>query len=58
MSTYADVIKELQVIQDRIRSIREKTCDPKTKDNPRYHGLSLAVSGISKAIGSMSADDK
>lgn len=38
---------------DRIRNIRDRTCEPKNRSNPRYHALSLAVSGISKAIDDM-----
>jgi hypothetical protein len=58
MGNYDDSIKELRVIQDRLRAIREKTCDPKSNENPRYLGLSNAVSGITKAIDNMLVEDR
>lgn len=56
MSPYDDAIGELRLMQERLRAIRERTCDPKTKENDRYHGLSMAVSGINKAIDDMLAE--
>jgi len=53
MHTYDEAIKELRLMQERLRAIREKTCDPKSNENPRYLGLSTAVSGITKAIENM-----
>lgn len=35
-------------IADELRAIRDRVCDAKTA-NPRYDGLSQAVSGIKKA---------
>jgi len=56
MNSYEDEIRELRTIQDRLRSIRERTCDPKNNGNDRYLGLSNAVSGINKAIDDMLAE--
>jgi hypothetical protein len=42
-------LQRLTAIADELRAIRDRICDPRTKENPRYHGLSLAVSGIKKA---------
>ena len=56
MNSYENEITELRLIQDRLRSIRERTCDPKNNGNERYLGLSNAVSGINKAIDDMLAE--
>ena len=53
MNSYEKDIEELRRIQDLLRSIRDRTCDPKTNTNDRYLGLSGAVSGINKAIDDM-----
>jgi hypothetical protein len=42
-------LQRLTAIADELRAIRERICDPRSNENPRYHGLSLAVSGIKKA---------
>lgn len=57
MSSYAEAIKELRSIQERIRTIRDRTCDPKSNGNPRYLGLSNSISGINKAIDNMLAEN-
>ena len=57
MSAYDEAIKELRSIQERLRAIRERTCDPKTNENARYLGLSSAISGINKAIDNMLVED-
>lgn len=57
MNSYDDAIGELRSMQERLRAIRDRTCDPKTKENSRYHGLSSAISGINKAIDNMLAED-
>ena len=57
MSSYNVAIGELRSIQDRRRAIRDRTCDPKSNENPRYLGLSSAVSGINKAIDDMQAEE-
>lgn len=53
MRSYEEEIEELRAIQERLRAIRDRTCDPKTNANDRYLGLSNAVSGINKAIDDM-----
>ncbi len=58
MNSYEDAIKELRTIQDRLRSIRNRTCEPKNNGNDRYLGLSNAVSGINKAIDDMLAEEE
>jgi hypothetical protein len=50
---YKDVIGELRGIQERLRAIRDRYCDPKSNENPRYLALSSAVSGLNKAINHM-----
>jgi hypothetical protein len=37
------VLQRLPAIADELKAIRDRICDPKSNDNPRYHGLSLAV---------------
>jgi hypothetical protein len=37
------VLQRLSAIAVELRAIRDRICDPKSNDNPRYHGLSLAV---------------
>ena len=39
----------LAAIADELRAIRDRICDPKSNENPRYLGLSQAVSGVKKA---------
>lgn len=50
---YKDVIGELRGMQQRIRAIRDRYCDPKSNENPRYLALSNAVSGLNRAIAHM-----
>ena len=57
MSSYDEPIVELRAIQERLRAIRDRTCDPKSNENARYLGLSNSVSGINKAIENMLAED-
>jgi hypothetical protein len=42
-------MQRLAAIADELRAIRDRICNPKSNDNPRYHGLSQVVSGIKKA---------
>ena len=58
MDSNDESIKELRLMQERLRGIRERTCDPKSNENPRYLGLSHAVSGITKAIDHMLAEER
>jgi hypothetical protein len=50
---HQDVIGELRGMQQRIRAIRDRYCEPKSNDNPRYLALSNAVAGINKAVADM-----
>ncbi|WP_344650068.1 hypothetical protein [Cryptosporangium japonicum] len=36
----------LRQIADELRAIRNRTCEPKNNQNPRYHRLSMAVSSV------------
>jgi hypothetical protein len=42
-------LQRLTAIADELRAIRDGLCDSKRIENPRYLGLSQAVSGIKKA---------
>lgn len=55
-TSYDDVIGEMRAMQERIRYIRDRYCDPKSNANPRYLGLSNAVAGLTKAISDMEAE--
>jgi hypothetical protein len=57
MSSYKEAIRELRSIQERLRAIRNQTCDPKSNENPRYLDLSNAVSRINRAIDNMLAEE-
>jgi hypothetical protein len=48
-------IARLRRMIEEIRQIRERTCDPKSNQNPRYHALSSAVSSLDKAAKDMAA---
>ena len=48
-------IASLRHTIEEIRQIRERTCDPKSTQNPRYHAISSAVSSLDKAAKDMSA---
>lgn len=50
---YTDVVSELTRIRERLRTIRDRHCEPKSIANPRYLALSNAVSGLNKAIADM-----
>jgi hypothetical protein len=47
---YKDVMGELRGMQQRIRAIRDRYCEPESNENPRYLALSNAVAGINKAV--------
>jgi hypothetical protein len=49
-----DIASVRRMIEE-IRQIRERTCDPKSNQNPRYHALSSAVSSLGKAAKDMAA---
>ena len=48
-------IARLRRMIEEIRQIRERTCDPKSSQNPRDHALSSAVSSPGKAARDMAA---
>jgi len=52
-SDYVDVIDELRVMRERVRSIRTRHCEPRSNTNPRYLALSNVVSNLSKAMDDM-----
>lgn len=49
-NNYDGVIDELRAMQERVRSIRTRHCEPKVNTNPRYLALSNVVSNLGKAI--------
>lgn len=51
-----DAIGELRAMQERVRSIRTRLCEPKANTNPRYLALSNVVSNLGKAIGDLEGD--
>ena len=53
MTDYDTELNRLQSMIDELRDIRDRTCEPKSNQNPRYLGLSSAIAGINKAIDSM-----
>ncbi len=53
---YRSAIRDLREMQARIRQIRDRYCDPKNKENPRYHSLSGAVSRLNAAIDDMEGE--
>jgi hypothetical protein len=53
MPTYDKEIARIEAMVEDIRTIRNRTCEPKDRSNPRYHALSMAVSGLMKAADDM-----
>ena len=53
MSAYDREIARIEALVEEIRAIRDRTCEPKNQRNPRYHALSMAVSGLNKAADDM-----
>ncbi len=53
MSTYEKEIARIEALVEDVRAIRDRTCEPKNQSNPRYHALSMAVSGLKKAADDM-----
>jgi len=49
-------VTRLEQMADEIRAIRERTCEPKNKTNPRYHALSSAVAQLNRAIEHLRAE--
>jgi hypothetical protein len=46
-------VLRLTAITEELQAIHDRVCSQKNADNPRYHGLSSAVSGINKAMADM-----
>lgn len=53
---YTDVVGEMRAMQDRVRAIRTRYCEPKANSNPRYLALSNVVSNLTRAIESMESE--
>lgn len=49
-------VQELKEMQERVRAIRTRCCEPKSNANPRYLALSNVVSNLTKAINDMETD--
>jgi hypothetical protein len=56
MAGYDNEIARLETCMEEVRRIRARTCEPKANSNPRYLGLSNAVSGMNKAIDDMRSE--
>jgi hypothetical protein len=54
---YSEAISEMERMQDRLRTIRERHCQPKSNANPRYLALCNAVSALNRAIADMREED-
>jgi hypothetical protein len=50
-----DIARIEAMVQD-IRAIRDRTCEQKDRSSPRYHALSMSVSGLMKAVDDMRRD--
>jgi hypothetical protein len=46
-------IAELDMMIEKVRQIRTRTCEPKSNSNPRYLALSNVVSNLQKAADDM-----
>lgn len=55
-SDYTDVIGEMRSMQERLRAIRSRYCEPKDNSNPRYLAISNAIAGMNKAIADMESE--
>lgn len=53
ITDHADVIDQLRAMQERVRSIRTRHCEPKANTNPRYLALSNVLANLGKAIEDM-----
>jgi hypothetical protein len=52
-----DVARLERMVED-IRGMRNRLCDPKASNNPRYHALSMAVSSLMKAADDLRREDQ
>ncbi len=53
MSSYDQDLARIDAMVEEVRSIRDRTCQPKDRSNPRYHAFSQAVSGLMEAAADM-----
>ena len=56
MTDYAEDIRELEEMIEKVQRIRDRSCEPKRNTNPRYLALSSAVTGLRKAADDMRAE--
>jgi hypothetical protein len=48
-------VQHLEQMNEELRRMREK-CEPKTRDNPRYHAYSSAISSLLTIIDDLRAE--
>ena len=53
---YSEVIGDLERIQDRLRSMRDRHCEPKPNANPPYLALSNGFSAFTTAIADIAEE--
>ena len=53
---YVSVVRELRVMQDRLRALRFRLCTNASQDNVRYRSFSGAVSHLNKVIDDLERD--
>jgi hypothetical protein len=58
MSTHDEDVALLRAMVEDVRRIRNRTCEPEDRSNPRYHALSMAVSGLLRAADDMQDEDR
>lgn len=56
MADHQGDIASLEHMIEDVRRIRDRTCEPKSNSNPRYHALSSAVSQLNRAIDDIRAE--
>ena len=49
-------VERLERMIEELRSLRNK-CEPKTRENPRYHAYSRAVSALREIIADLTAEE-
>ena len=53
---YDGEISRLTTMIDELRRMRE-SCEPKNKENSRYHAFSMAVSSLNRVIDDMRKEE-
>lgn len=53
---YRAVIRELEQMQDRLRTLRFQTAAESSNQNARYHAFSAAVSQLNRVIADLKED--